>query len=90
MGNNKMKINAKITLIYENEKIAKNIQKALRIDDGTFVKSIIKKNELIATIENDSLPSFLQTIDDYLSCVTVSENIVNTNLKEINIKRKNK
>jgi hypothetical protein len=85
-----MRIKSKIILTYENEKIAQNIQKALQIDDGTFVKSIVNKNELIATIENNSLPSFQQTIDDYLSCVTVCENIVNTNLKKSNIKKKNK
>ena len=85
-----MHVKSKIILTYENEKTAKNIQQSLKIDDGIFVKSIIKNNELHAVIENKSISSFQQTIDDYLSCVTVAENIVHTNSNYIVDKKKNK
>ncbi|OYT29609.1 hypothetical protein B6U98_01890 [Thermoplasmatales archaeon ex4572_165] len=83
-----MHVKSKIMLTYENEKTAKNIQQALKIDDGIFVKSIIQNNELHAVIENRSISSFLQTIDDYLSCVSVAENIVNSNSKNIGDEKK--
>ena len=90
MEKNNMHVKSKIMLTYENEKTAKNIQQALKIDDGIFVKSLIKNNELHAVIENKSISSFLQTIDDYLSCVSVAENIVNTDSIDIDDKNKNK
>jgi len=85
-----MYVKSKIMLTYENEKTAKNIQQALKFDDGIFVKSLIKNNELHAVIENRSISSFLQTIDDYLSCVSVAEYIVNTNSMDIDDNKKNK
>jgi len=75
-------------LTYENEKTAKHIQQALKIDDGIFVKSKIKNNELHAIVESRSISSFLQTLDDYLSCVTVAENIVNSNSKDLDDEKK--
>ena len=85
-----MYVKSKIMLTYENEKTAKHIQQALKIDDGGFVRSMIKNNELHAFIENRSISSFLQTIDDYLGCITVAENIVHTNNMGIKDQKKNK
>ncbi len=71
-----MNIHCEIFFEYESEKQARDIQQALAIDDGLFVTSTIKDSNLIACIESDVLSSFLHTLDDYLACVTVAENIM--------------
>lgn len=71
-----MYIKAEIILSYDNDKKAKYVQNVIKIDDGIFVTSKVKKNNIHAHIENDSLSSFLHTIDDYLNCVSVAEKIL--------------
>ena len=71
-----MKIKSKINLRYENEHIAKQIHQSIRIDDGIFVCSTVKKNSIQASIESSSLSSFQHSLDDYLSCIAVAENIL--------------
>ena len=71
-----MNIECTITFHYESNKQARAIQKALAIDDESFVTSTIKDSTLIAHIESTALPSFLHTLDDYLACVTIAEDIM--------------
>jgi predicted TIM-barrel enzyme len=77
-----MKIIGDIQLTYDSSKQAHIIQDAVKIDDGTFVSSTIKDATLHAHIESDKVSSFLQTVDDYLSCVSVSESVVNKQQKD--------
>ena len=79
-----MHVKAELIFRYENEEIAQNIQHAIKIDDGIFVHSMVKQNKINATIENDSLSSILQTIDDYLCCLSVAETIIEKNQKKNN------
>jgi tRNA threonylcarbamoyladenosine modification (KEOPS) complex Pcc1 subunit len=80
-----LNIQCEIILTYESEKQARHIQQVLTIDDGSFVSSAVKDNNLIARIEQSALSSFLHTLDDYLACITVAENIIKTtaDLKDI-------
>ena len=71
-----MNINCEIILTYESEKQAAQIQQALSIDDGSFVSSRVSDNKLLVTIKSETLSSFLHTLDDYLACVTVAENVM--------------
>jgi len=71
-----IKIQCKIELLYDSEAQAKKIQQTVSIDDGSFVSSKIQESTLKATIESNALSSFLHTLDDYLACVTVAENIM--------------
>ena len=82
-----MHVKAKLHLSYGNKETAENIQRALTIDDASFVQSKIKNNEIQATIQSSSLSSFIQTIDDYLSCLSVAENLI---MKDTNEKIKQK
>jgi len=77
-----MQVKSTIVLTYKDEQTAQHIQKALTVDDETFVTSTVKHNELHASIESKSLSSFQQTIDDYLSCVTIAETIVESQEKK--------
>ncbi len=71
-----MNIQCEIILSYASEKQARHIQQVLTIDDGSFVSSTVKDNNLTARIEQSALASFLHTLDDYLACVTVAENVM--------------
>ena len=71
-----MKIIGDIQLTYDSNRQACIIQDAVKIDDGTFVTSTIKETTLQAHIESNKLSSFHQTVDDYLSCVSVSEAVI--------------
>ena len=71
-----MDVKADISLIYDSKKQAKMIEHALKIDDGMFISSEIKDSTLLAHVESTKLSSFLQTIDDYLSCVSVAESVI--------------
>ena len=71
-----MEINCKIHLKYESELQAQKIQQTVSLDDGSFVCSKIKDSSLVTSINSKNLSSFLHTLDDYLACINVAENII--------------
>jgi len=71
-----VEITGDITLSYDSKEHANMIQQALKIDDGLFVSSEIKNRSLLAHVESKKLSSFLHTVDDYLSCVSVAESVI--------------
>jgi len=71
-----MDIHCEISLAYDTESQTQKIQKVVAIDDGSFISSTTMNNTLVANINSTSLPSFLHTLDDYLACVTVAENVL--------------
>jgi tRNA threonylcarbamoyladenosine modification (KEOPS) complex Pcc1 subunit len=71
-----MEVHCKILLQFSSEEQAQKIQQTVSIDDGSFVSSKINNNTLEASIKSNSLSSFLHTLDDYLACITVAENVM--------------
>lgn len=71
-----MKSECKIVLYYDSEKKAKQVFQSIKVDDFDFVESLVEKSSLHAKITADSIPSLLHTLDDYLSCAGVAEDIV--------------
>ncbi len=76
-----MKSKCKIEIDLEKNKDAKKLLKSVKVDDYSFVKSKIKDSSLVAEIESNSIDSLLHTVDDYLSCVSVAEKILDKNNK---------
>ena len=74
------KIKGEIILKYPSSDDALTIQNSLQVDDGSFVKSQVDGPVLKAQVESLKIPSFLHTLDDYLSCVTVAENLLSKNI----------
>lgn len=72
-----MEIQCKFSFEYNDQKSAKKIQKALEVDNYKFLKTEIKGSELISLINANSFMSLLHTAEDYLSCLTTAENILN-------------
>jgi len=77
-----MHVKSTLILTYKDETTALHIKNALKVDDASFVTSTVTHNELHATIESSTLTSFQQTIDDYLSCITIAENILESQQKK--------
>ena len=71
-----MKAECEIFLCDGSNKKAKQILESVKVDDFDFVESKIKNNCLNAKIKSKNISSLLHTIDDYLSCISVAEDIV--------------
>ena len=70
---------AEIVLSYENEREAEAVAQGVSPDNfkvprGLFVKTIHIGAKVLTTVKCDlSLQTFIATIDDFLSCVSVAE-----------------
>ena len=71
-----MKLKCNIKINYSDIKETNNILNSIEIDNFNFVKSIIKDKTLITYIESNSISSLIQTLDDYLSCLSIAEKII--------------
>ena len=70
---------AKIRLSYKNVREAEAVAKAVSPDNvevpsGLFVKTVRRGSKVFTTVEcQTKLQTFIATIDDLLSCVSVAE-----------------
>lgn len=71
-----MKTNCKIEISVNSKEDAEKLLGSIKVDDYSFVRSKTDENTLIAEIKSDSIESLLHTVDDYLSCVSVAEKII--------------
>ncbi len=74
-----MKINCKLLIDFNDTKKAESVLKSVSVDDFNYINSKISKTTLQASIKTDSIPSLIHTLDDYLSCVSVANKIVDKN-----------
>jgi hypothetical protein len=72
-----MKVVCNVTMEFETAKKAKKILCSIQADDQGFVKSLSKGKTIQAVIESTSISSLIHTLDDYLACVSVADDIVN-------------
>ena len=71
-----MKVLCNITLDFKNKEKTEKILRSIKVDDFDFVESKIIDSRLETKIESNSVSSLLHTLDDYLACISVAENIV--------------
>ncbi len=71
-----MKINGQICLNYKDNESAKLVHDSLEIDNENYLKSNLNENKIIYEIENNSLGSFLLTVDDLIASEIVVEKII--------------
>lgn len=74
-----MNVTCTIELNYESDKKAKQVLKSVQVDDALFMKSERNKNKIQTKITTTSVASMLHTVDDFLACVRVAENIIEKN-----------
>ncbi len=71
-----MKVTCTLKLQFETQKKAKNVFNSIHTDDASFMNTNINNNVMETIIETRSLSSMLHTIDDFLSCIQIAENII--------------
>ncbi|MEF8879679.1 MAG: KEOPS complex subunit Pcc1 [Candidatus Thermoplasmatota archaeon] len=71
-----MKVECKLGLDFKNHDEAMNVYRSVKVDDFDFVDSNVEDSCLKAVLKSNSISSFLHTLDDYLSCISVAEKIV--------------
>jgi tRNA threonylcarbamoyladenosine modification (KEOPS) complex Pcc1 subunit len=72
-----MDFECNIIIEFESKEKVKKVKNSIEVDNFDFVKSNIIGNKLEAHIKANSVSSLLHTIDDYLACIYVANNIVN-------------
>lgn len=65
-----------IRLEFSSPEEAHNVQRSLELDNEGYVRSRIDGSSIEAHVEAESLKSLLHTLDDYLACLGVADNIV--------------
>jgi tRNA threonylcarbamoyladenosine modification (KEOPS) complex Pcc1 subunit len=68
-----MKSTCTLELEFHDEKTARNIAKALELDNAGYIETRVKGKVLFATTTADNVMSLRNTLDDYLACVTVAQ-----------------
>ena len=71
-----MKAFCTVTLEFDTEEKAKKVHRSIQADDQGFVTSTVKGRILEAVVESKSVSSLLHTLDDYLACVSIADDIV--------------
>jgi len=72
-------LKARIILSYENEREAEAVAKAVSPDNvkvplGLFIKTTRRESKVFTKVECETkLETFIATIDDLLSCVSIAE-----------------
>ena len=74
-----MKIKCNMKLDFKDKEKAKKIYKSVEVDNYQFVDSNIDKERIIAEINSSSLSSIIHTLNDFLSCISVAEKILDKN-----------
>jgi len=77
-----MKCSCSLIFQYTSEKQAVYIQQSLAVDDDGFIESKVEDDQLHAHIKSDTISSLLHTLDDYLACIQVAENILKKQTKK--------
>ncbi len=68
-------ITATIVLEYPTNDTAKKILKSVEVDNYNFVRCKVEKNKIRCRVESPTVSSLLHTIDDFLSCIILAEEV---------------
>lgn len=71
-----MKAVCDVIIEFDDVKKVKTVMRSIEVDNFDFVESQVKGKKLEVHIESKSVSSLLHTLDDFLACVSVAENVV--------------
>jgi len=71
-----MEVRCRLELIYENEDQAEKVLRAVAVDNETFVAAKREGRTIVSEIGGKSILALLNTIEDYLACVSVAEKTI--------------
>ena len=56
-----------------DQETAKNIAKALELDNAGYIETRVEGNTIFAKAEAEDILTLRNTIDDYLACLTIAQ-----------------
>lgn len=75
-GADRHTVSCEVRLEFSRHEDALKVQKSVELDNEGYVESKVEGGAIVARMGADSLKSLLHTLDDFLSCVGVAENII--------------
>ncbi len=73
---NDVKVVCSMRFTYDSEAEAESVLAAVQTDNEDYVKTHLEGSSVVSEVLAGSIPSLLHTLDDYLSCLTVAEDII--------------
>jgi len=71
-----MEVRCRLEFNYANEGEAEKILKAVAVDNEGFVAARREGRSIVSEIASENILSLVQTIEDYLACISVAERTV--------------
>ena len=63
----------KLELDMQDPETARNIAKALELDNAGYIKTRVEGNFIFAEAEADDIMALRNTVDDFLACLSVAQ-----------------
>jgi tRNA threonylcarbamoyladenosine modification (KEOPS) complex Pcc1 subunit len=70
-----LKLVTNLSFEYESAEKAKILYKALKPDDG-WIKLKVLQKRIEAEVKSNSIPSLINTLDDFLACLSLAEKVI--------------
>jgi tRNA threonylcarbamoyladenosine modification (KEOPS) complex Pcc1 subunit len=70
-----LKLATYLSFEYDSAEEAEILSKALKVDDG-WIKLKVLKNRIEAEVKSNSIPSLINTLDDFLACLSLAEKVI--------------
>ena len=74
-----MSVRCKLRLSYGSEEEARRILSSVETDNLGYVTSRLVGSTIISEIVADNIMSLVHTLDDYMSCLAVAEQVIEKN-----------
>jgi hypothetical protein len=71
-----MEVVCSLSFTYRNKEEAEGVLAAVQTDNEEYVKTRLEGSSIMSEVSAKSIPSLMHTLDDYLSCLTVAEEII--------------
>ena len=72
-----MRISCTMEFNYDSEDEAQAVARAVEVDNEGFITMVVEGKRIRSIAESESISSLIHTMDDFLSCVSVAERVVN-------------
>lgn len=76
-----LQVEATVICRFTNSDIAERVLETLKPDNGEYIHSHVKGNDLISTAVSDTLLSLRSTLDDFLACLGTAEQIMKNGME---------
>ena len=73
----KVPFECELVFEFTDEQEAETVASAIKIDNPDFVTLTIEGKILRSSVRANTLPSLINTLEDYLACIALAEKIIN-------------